>query len=69
MKRKAHQLIFISQIKRDGSGVEKVDPEYLKCMLENPIAKDEYFELHCLSLTQKTFIAINFNTFVVKLKE
>lgn len=68
MKRKAHELIFISQIKRDGSGVEEVTPEYLKCMLENPISKDEDFELRCLSLSNKTYIAFNFNAFVVKLK-
>lgn len=57
MKRKAHELIFISQIKRDGSGVEKV--KYIP---------DDVFELRCLSLSQKTFIAFNFNAFVVKLK-
>ena len=62
MKRKAHELIFISQIKRDGSGTEEVSPEYLKCMI------DDDFELHSLSLSQKTYIAFNFNAFVVKLK-
>lgn len=57
MKRKAHELIFISQIKRDGSGVEEV--KYIP---------DGIFELRYLSLSQKTFIAFNFNAFVVKLK-
>lgn len=57
MKRKAHELIFISQIKRDGSGVEEV--KYIP---------DGIFKLRCLSLSQKTFIAFNFNAFVVKLK-
>lgn len=68
MKKKAHELEFVSQIKRDGSGTIKVRKSYLKSMLENPLMKDEDFELHCLSLSEKTFIAINFNAFVVKLK-
>jgi hypothetical protein len=68
MKKKAHELEFISQIKRDGRGTKKVDEGYLKAMLENPLMKDEDFELHCLSLTEKTFIAFNCNVFVVRLK-
>ena len=68
MKKKAHELEFISQIKRDGSGTTKVKDSYLKAMLENSLMKDEDFELHCLSLTEKTFIAFNFNAFVVKVK-
>lgn len=68
MKKKAHELEFISQIKRDGSGTTKVKKSYLKAMLENPLMKDEDFELHCLSLTERTFIAFNFNAFVVRVK-
>lgn len=68
MKKKAHELEFISQIKRDGSGITKVKKSYLKAMLENSLMKDEDFELHCLSLTEKTFIAFNFNAFVVRVK-
>lgn len=68
MKKKAHELDFISQIKRDGSGTTIVKKSYLKAMLENSLMKDEYFELHCLSLTEKTFIAFNFNAFVVRVK-
>jgi hypothetical protein len=68
MKKKASELEFISQIKRDGLGTTKVKKSYLKTMLENPLMKDEEFELHCLSLTEKTFIAFNFNAFVVKIK-
>jgi hypothetical protein len=68
MKKKAHELDFISQINRDGSGTAKVPESYLRAMHENSLMKDEYFELHALSLSQKTFIAINFNAFVVKLK-
>ena len=68
MKKKAHELEFISQIKRDGSGTIKVKKSYLKAMLENSLMKDEDFELHCLSLTEKTFIAFNFNAFVVRVR-
>lgn len=68
MNKKAHELEFISQIKRDGSGTTKVKKSYLKAMLENSLMKDEDFELHCLSATEKTFIAFNFNAFVVRVK-
>ncbi len=68
MEKQAHELEFISQIKRDGSGVTKVKKSYLKAMLENKLMKDKYFEVRCLSLSEKTFIAFNFNAFVVKLK-
>jgi hypothetical protein len=66
---KAYELEFISQIKRDGTGVSKVSKSYLKCMLENPLCKDEDFDIRILSLSEKTFIASNFNSFVVRLKE
>ena len=68
MKRKAHELIFISQIKRDGSGTFLVRRSYLNFMLNNPLMRDTDFELHCLSITEKTYIAFNFNAFVVRLK-
>lgn len=68
MKRKARKLEFICQINRDGSGTTTVSESYLKEMNENTLMKDEYFDLYALSLTEKTFIAINFNAFVVKLK-
>lgn len=68
MKKKAHELEFISQINRNGNGTSKVKESYLKSMLDNPLMKDEDFELHCLSMSEKTFIAFNFNAFVVKLK-
>lgn len=66
--KKAHELEFISQIMRDGTGTAPVSESYLKSMLENPLMKDEDFELHCLSISQETYIAFNFNAFVVKLK-
>jgi hypothetical protein len=68
MKKKAHELEFISQIKRDGSGTTKVKKSYLKAMLDNSLMKNQDFELHCLSITEKTFIAFNFNAFVVRLR-
>lgn len=68
MKKKANELIFISQIKRDGSGTLKVNEGLLNMMLTNKLCKDEYFDLYCLSMTKQTYIAINFNAFIVKLK-
>lgn len=57
------ELIFISQIRRDGSGIYPIDEEYLKYL-----QKDKFY-LNCLSITEKTYIACGFNSFVVKLKE
>ena len=68
MKKKAHELEFISQIKRDGSGTTKVKKSYLKAMLDNSLMKNQDFDLHCLSISEKTFIAFNFNAFVVRVK-
>lgn len=68
LKKKAHELEFISVIKRDGSGTLPVTESYLKSLHENTIMKKEDFTLHVLSLTEKTYIAFNFNAFVVKLK-
>ena len=62
MKKPGSELIFISRINRDGSGVGPIDDHYLQNM------QTEVFELKALSLTLKTFIAFNFNVFVVKLK-
>ena len=69
IKKKAYELEFISQISRNGSGTEPIRESYLKSMLENPLMKDEDFELHCLSMSEKTYIAFNFNAFVVRIKE
>jgi hypothetical protein len=65
MKKKPQELEFISIIKRDGSGVKKISKEHLKFLMENKF--EEYFELHKLSITEKTYIAFNFNAYVVKL--
>jgi hypothetical protein len=69
MKKFARELIFISQINRDGKGVSEIPDDYLKAILENKLMKDEPFKLKCLSMTEKTYIVFNFNAFVVKLKE
>jgi hypothetical protein len=67
-KAKAKDLEFISWIKRDGSGTEKVPDEMLENMLNSRFCKDDKFKLNVLSLSNKTFIASGFNSFVVKLK-
>ena len=69
MNKKAHELEFISQINRDGSGVKKVKKSYLKAMETNSLMINEDFILHRLSITENTYIAFNFNAFVVKIKE
>jgi hypothetical protein len=63
MKKFGKELIFISQIERNGSGVDTdLSEEYLEQM------KDVKFKVRTLSLGEKTFIASEFNSFVVKLK-
>jgi len=69
MKLKAKDLEFISIINRDGSGTKPVKKSYLKAMLENKFMKDELFKVRRLSLTEDTFIAMGFNSFVVKIKK
>ena len=68
VRKKANELIFISQVDRDGLGTSSVPESYLKAVIENSLMKDEYYDLHSLSITNGTFIAINFNSYVVKLK-
>ena len=61
MKATAHELIFISLIKRDGSGVITKDI--------TPSNENEIYNLYTLSITNATFIAHGFNSFIVKLKK
>ena len=68
LRKKAEDLIFISQVDKDGFGTSPVPESYLKAVIENSLMKDEYYELHSLSITNGTYIAMNFNTYVVKLK-
>lgn len=62
MKIKGHKLIFISQICRDGKGVELCEGKDMS------YAEKEIFSLRRLSITHETFVACKFNSFVVKLK-
>lgn len=55
-------LIFISWIRRDGSGTDKVNNKHIEVMQE------EAFRMNKLSITEDTYIACGFNSFVVKLK-
>jgi hypothetical protein len=68
MEKLAKELIFISQIKRDGSGTFPVPQNYLDSMLENKFMKDEPFYVRQLSMSEGTYIAMGFNSFVVRLK-
>jgi hypothetical protein len=68
---KGKKLQFISFIKRDGSGVVMVrDLITLNCpKLDNMSYLDEdNFKIMRLSISEKTFIACGFNSFIVKLK-
>jgi len=62
MKKKGSELEFISWIKRDGSGTKMVTNRMVESM------KDDIFNLTRLSLSNQTYIASDFNSFVVKLK-
>lgn len=58
---KGSELIFISWIKRDGSGTIPI--------VENTDSlNDTVFQLASLSITNKTLIASEFNSYVVKFK-
>lgn len=62
MKVRGKDLVFISQIKRDGSGTEPLKDGYAVYM------EDDVFKVRRLSITHDTYIAMSFNSFVVKLK-
>ena len=66
-KVRASELIFISKIKRDGSGVEKID-EKESDRLANVEFCDDVYTTMCLSITHGTYIASAFNSYVVKFK-
>ena len=60
MEKLGKELNFISWIKRDGSGTKMVKKGLIEIM------QNESFKINCLSMTEKTFIASGFNSFVVK---
>ena len=55
-------LIFISRVKRDGSGVERVDN-----VRENSM-RDVEFKMISLSVKEKTWLAVSDSTYIVKLR-
>lgn len=65
MKKKASKLIFISRILRKGEGVEVVTDEDKEWLYKD----NDKFEINTLSITNGTFIASGFNSYVVKLKK
>jgi hypothetical protein len=73
MRKLGKELEFISFIKRDGSGTILVgnkwsrDSGYPKTD-DVSYLDDEYFEINTLSLSNKSYIASGFNSWVVKLK-
>ena len=54
-------LIFISVINRDGSGTRMIDSDIHHL-------DDTEFKITCLSISNRTFIASEFNSYVVRLK-
>jgi hypothetical protein len=68
MKKLPSELIFISQINRDGSGTTPLSEKFLKSMAENRLMANEKYKLIQLSMTEGTFIAHGFNAFVVKIR-
>jgi len=58
---KGHELIFLRRINKYGeSSIEEVN---------ETLYKDDNFQITCLSISQETYIAHGFSTFVVKLKK
>lgn len=60
---KGKDLIFISRIERDGSGVVMI-----KSQDQTSFWAETEFELNRLSISENTWIASEFNSYVVKLK-
>lgn len=55
-------LVFISHIHRDGGGTTDTREKDMAFL------EDDYFTMNCLSITEGTWIASGFNSYVVKLK-
>jgi len=68
MRLEAKNLIFISQIGRDGEKITPLSEEECLNLQENSLWKNELYNILPLSITNKTYIAQNFNVYVVKLK-
>ena len=59
---KGSELVFVSRINRDGIGTIDVSKEDMKHL------RDVVFLLNSLSITNKTYIACEFNSYVVRLR-
>ncbi len=66
-KAKASELTFISRIKPDGSGVVAIG-EKENSELQARKHMGDTFTLSCLSITNGTYIASGFHSYVVKYK-
>jgi hypothetical protein len=66
MRMAAKELVFISQIKRDGTGVDILTSIQNEELQNDTI--DKWYELNRLSITNKTYIASGFNSYVVKIR-
>lgn len=60
---KGRDLIFISWIKRDGTGTEDISKKDMRYF------DNTKFEVHGLSLTYGTYIACGFNSYVVRIRK
>ena len=62
LKAQGKELIFISRILRDGTGVEMIESQD-----EVEHLRETSFDLMCLSLSHSTYLASSFNSYIVKL--
>jgi len=60
---KGEKLHFISVIHRDGNGITNIEKK------DNSRMNNDLFKLTCLSISEGTYVASEFNSYVVKLKE
>lgn len=73
IRKKGKDLEFISFIKRDGSGTIPIGTEWDEArdypkLDDVSHMDDDRFTLKCLSISENTYIAHGFNSFVVKIK-
>jgi|GEM_PF-1304522 len=68
MTKKAKELIFISSINRDGCGTQTVSEEAYNELIQNKFSAKEDYKILRLSMSQNTYLAVGFNSYVVKLR-
>lgn len=66
LKKKASELIFISQINRDGNGLKVLSDAEAKELSDDKLF--DTYAMHHLSISEGTCLAIGFNSYVVKIK-